>query len=88
MLPYVDNWICLDKRSEDLLKAYYLACSIQLKKKGGSNGEKIALSKIKAFFRKKIDASTKRPILILPFKTSLNDFIPDNQEFQVEPTLV
>ena len=37
-----------------------------------------------------IDASTKRPlpVLILPFKTSLNDFIPDNQEFQVETTLV
>jgi hypothetical protein len=36
------------------------------------------------------DASTKRPlpVLILPFKTSLNDFIPDNQEFQVETTLV
>ncbi len=29
------------------------------------------------------DASTKRPlpVLILPFKTSLNDFIPDNHEF-------
>jgi hypothetical protein len=36
------------------------------------------------------DASTKRPIpvLILPFKTSLNDFIPDNHEFQVKTTLV
>jgi hypothetical protein len=31
----------------------------------------------------KIDASTKRPlpVLILPFKTSLNDFISDNHEF-------
>ncbi len=36
------------------------------------------------------DASTKRPlpVLILPFKTSLNDFIPDNHEFQVKITLV
>jgi hypothetical protein len=36
------------------------------------------------------DASTKHPlpILILPFKTSLNDFIPDNHEFQVQTTLV
>jgi hypothetical protein len=36
------------------------------------------------------DASTKRPlpVLILPFKTSLNDFIPDNHEFQVKTTLV
>jgi hypothetical protein len=36
------------------------------------------------------DASTKRPlpVLILPFKTSLNDFIPDNHEFQDKTTLV
>ncbi len=32
------------------------------------------------------DASTKRPlpVLILPFKSSLNDFIPDNHEFKVK----
>ncbi len=37
-----------------------------------------------------IDASTIRPlpVLILPFKTSLNDFIPDNHEFQVKIALV
>jgi hypothetical protein len=36
------------------------------------------------------DASTKRPlpVLILPFKTSLIDFIPDNHKFQVKITLV
>ncbi len=36
------------------------------------------------------DASTKRPlpVLVLPFKTSPNDFIPDNHEFQVKITLV
>ncbi len=36
------------------------------------------------------DASTKRPlpVLVLLFKTSLNDFIPDNHEFQVKITLV
>jgi hypothetical protein len=37
-----------------------------------------------------LDASTKRPlpVLVLPFKTSPNDFIPDNHEFQVKITLV
>jgi len=36
------------------------------------------------------EASTKRPlpVLVLPFKTSPNDFIPDNHEFQVKLTLV
>jgi hypothetical protein len=36
------------------------------------------------------DASTKRPlpVLILPFTTPLNDFIPDNHEFLVKTTLV
>ncbi len=36
------------------------------------------------------DASTKRPlpVLILPLKTSLNDFIPENHEFLVKTTLV
>ncbi len=38
----------------------------------------------------KPDASTKRPlpVLILPIKTSLNDFIPENHKFQVKITLV
>jgi hypothetical protein len=40
--------------------------------------------------KEKIDASTKRPlpVLVMPFKTSPNVFIPDNHEFQVKIALV
>jgi hypothetical protein len=57
-----------------------------------------ALSKLKDNFLSRwpslrgisYDASTKRPlpVLVLPFKISPNDFIPDNHEFQVKITLV